>query len=276
MDDSSQVDTVKQLVRAKISRFEFANIDTVLRFIFFYTNTNYIYSMFAEKEHDIINHFTKLQEKDFLFSENYRYAKERKYNWENFIYEEVKHYHLNTEYEDSYEFDEDDFKYFPKRVNPVGFLKSLRRDLPAFREFLNTDYCIVGKEAPELKKQLKAYYSYKFLFKFLGSFRKILWFYFSFFNMKPFNSGYLTFTDTINNNFHFSNFLLLSHVYLQLWEITEAEETWRYRYILQWIPDKFFLFFLIIPNSIYIYIFYLYFFNNLFFLFFFFFLILYL
>ena len=97
----------------------------------------------------------------------------------------------------------------------ITFLESQK--IPHIQEFLSTDYAILLKNKKDLKKLIVTYSSYKSFIKKLDSFRIILNLYYNSFNKGDgkYPAGYFTFTDSVNANFHFSNFLFFSHVYLQ-------------------------------------------------------------
>lgn len=164
-------------------------------------------------------------------------------------------YHLNTIFYESYKYDEQElFSYFPQELSPVGYLESL--DSISLKEFLKTDYCILLKDEKDLKTYVGEFFSFRYFNKFLNNYRESLTTYYNYHNKKSLSTGYISFTDTINMNFHFSNFLFFSHIYLQTWEDDEHEDTLRYMYNLDIFPDSFYLF--IIAFFYFFYFYFLY------------------
>ena len=255
LEDSMEVNSIRKLVQKRLTRFQVANHLVLSRYIFHYTNENLVYSFFPDKTHTIFEHFSNIQDKNrFFFNFNKKHEKFWTFKWKNYIEKEVDAYHDNTYYRDSYKFDEEElFCYFPPSVNPIGFMENL--DIPEWKEFLLTDYAILLKKDKDLKKLLSSYSNYKYFIKFLHFFKQVLILYFKSKNLEIMKSGYLTFNDSINANFHFSNFLFFSHIYLQTWENFESdiEESPRYEYNMDFFSDRLYIFFLS-----FFYIFFLY------------------
>lgn len=177
------------------------------------------------------------------------------YKWKHFIKDDIQNYHENTGPLEHYRFDEKYlFPYFPKSVNPVIYFKSMR--LPRFKEFLKTDYAIMLKDDKDIKKLLNGYTSYKEFMKFLSSYNSGLSKIYDFHNRKHLDSSYLTFMDSVNTNFHFSNFLFFSHIYLQTWEHMDHErevDVFKYVIWLDIFPDRFYLYILFMLYLFFIY-----------------------
>lgn len=270
LDDSMEVNSIRKLVQKRLTNFQVANHIILSRYIFHYTNENLVYSFFPDKNHHIFEHFNQIHAKNvFFYKFNKKHEKDWTFKWKNYIEKEVNAYHDNTFYQDSYKFDEEElFCYFPASVNPVGYMENL--DIPEWQEFLFTDYSILLKNEKDLKKLISSYSNYKNFIKFLHFFKQVLVLYFKSKDLELIKSGYLSFSDSINANFHFSNFLFFSHMYLQTWENfeTDFEESVRYIYNIDFFTDRFYILFLSFFYIFFLYYCYFFFFFHNIFLFF--------
>lgn len=266
LEDSMEVFSIKRLVQKRLTTFQLDNFLLIGRYIFHYTNENLIYSFFLDKDHNIFKHFNRIQDKnDFMLKFNNLNKKDWKFTWKDYIEKDIYDYHENTFYYDNYKYDEEFlFSYFPAFISPVGKMENLY--LPHLKEFLSTDYAILLKKDKDLKKLILNYKNYKLFMKNLSIFTRRLVSFFETKHIDILKTGHLTFTDSINANFHFSNFLFFTHIYLQTWENSEVEieESPRYFYKLDFLNDRVYLLFFSLFYIFFLFFCYYFIFYNIF------------
>lgn len=276
METSSEIEDIQKVVAERLMIFEETSIDAFLRFIFHYTNSDTIYSFFILKDHNIFKHFDKIQgANDYLIKFDKATFADRIFVWKDFIGEIIEDYY---DYFDSEEFwankeEKDLFSYWPSKDLPRNVLKSLYKNIDNdhyLKEFFKTDYSIYSiiknkRKKKKVKRILTSYLGHKKFLFFFNYFINVLDYYFFFRNWEIRKAGYFTFTDSLYGNFHFSNFLFFSHVYLQIWENFQAEiqESLIYEFKLDFVPYRYYYILLFFFYLFFSYHFYFFISNNI-------------